>query len=345
MANDNNNLIVAYFDSESAARDAAEQLMAWDKEKEELDLGAVGIITLDAHQEKVVVKEVGDRNTGKGALWGTAIGAGLGILTGGIALIPGLIAGAALGAGVGALDHKALGMDDEDAAKMAAQLRAGGAAVGVMCDDFEMDLALDKLVELGGTTSNFVLSRAAKEAIGTQAMTQAAATEAVMAAMAQDEAHVRSLRTTVVVVRPDMHELEAMAVAGLIAVSALKAEMAARLYEWGVLNAALFLAHGATPEGRADMAEVAGVDEQVILDAVKKVDLMRIMGVGPVYANLLFAASIESVPDLAQRDAVSVQRMMAAANKQDKIAETTPSVEMVAGWIEQAKTLPRVVTY
>ena len=45
-------------------------------------------------------------------------------------------------------------------------------------------------------------------------------------------------------------------------------------------RARTWLAQGATPEGRAELAEATGLSEEAILTAVKEMDLMRIKGVG-----------------------------------------------------------------
>jgi predicted flap endonuclease-1-like 5' DNA nuclease len=94
-----------------------------------------------------------------------------------------------------------------------------------------------------------------------------------------------------------------------------------------------------------ELAEETGIAEESILTAVKKMDLMRIDGVGQVYAELLHASGVETVPDLARRNASNLAAKMVEVNEKEEIAEALPSEEEVAGWIGQANDLPRVIEY
>jgi len=165
MANKNRNLIVAYFADVDTADSAAQQLKRWDKSIKEIKLGGMGIITEEDGELKTHL--VGARAAGTGAKWGTIIGATggfatgvmavMGILTGGIGLIPGAVAELAVGAASGALLHKRIGMTDEDRAKLQAHLKDGGAALAVMVDDYEVESTKKEIDNLGGDLDHFVL--------------------------------------------------------------------------------------------------------------------------------------------------------------------------------------------
>jgi uncharacterized membrane protein/predicted flap endonuclease-1-like 5' DNA nuclease len=323
MANDNDRLVVAYYVNAAAAEAAAEDLKDWDKADDDIKLGAIGIITLNPHNGEVEVREIGQRNTKRGALWGTAIGAGLGILTAGIALIPGMLAGAAIGGGLGTLNHKSLGMTDEDVANLAAHLKHGGAALGVMCDDFEVAATTAKLVEEGGRTESYEVAQETAEAVTEAAEAQRAASKVV------DE------------VASEVGE-GAVAVAS---VTGLAAHEAAKFGDAGVDKASSLLEMGATPEGRKSLAEETGIAEETILLGVKKLDLMRVKGVGVVYAELLHASGVETVPDLGRRNPANLTATMVEVNASEAIAEDLPGEIMVADWVNQAQALPRVIEY
>lgn len=345
MANDNDQLVISYYVNEAAAETAAEALKAWDKADKDIKLGAIGILTLNPNTGRVEVNEIGQRNTRKGALWGTAIGAGLGILTAGLALIPGLIAGAAIGAGVGALDHKSLGMTDEDLQELAEHLKHGGAALGVMCDDFEVAATEAKLAEQGGKTGEFVVMAEAANEITVYAEAQKAASSAVDEAVDAASDVVDQAKKAVSVDVPDLDDAAAAAVGSISAALGISAVDANRLYNAGVGKASALLEQGATPEGRRELAAESGLSEEAVLAAVKRADLMRISGVGVVYASLLQAAGVETVPDLARRNPENLAEKMAEVNETAAIAQDLPSADMVADWVEQAKDLPRVITY
>src|SRR4051812_19874131 len=96
--NKNENVIVAFFKDNAAAESAVTALQNWDKANEEIQLGAVGTISM----EKGKVKTNVGRKTGKGATVGTVVGVTAAVLSGGLTLIPTAIAGAATGGVLGA---------------------------------------------------------------------------------------------------------------------------------------------------------------------------------------------------------------------------------------------------
>jgi predicted flap endonuclease-1-like 5' DNA nuclease len=101
----------------------------------------------------------------------------------------------------------------------------------------------------------------------------------------------------------------------------------------------------ADPKGRQGLAEATGISEKLILRWVNQADLFRIKGVGEQYADLLEAAGVDTVPELAQRRADNLAKKMVEVNEQKKRVRRPPAESQVAAWIEQAKSLPRVVTY
>lgn len=149
-------LIIAYFPSPDEAHAAGEHLKDWDKERKDIELGAMSIVTMD---EKGELKEdaVGARKTGKGAKWGVLAGAALGILTGGVGLIGGALVGLAAGALGGSLFHKKIGMTDEDQAKLEKHLKEGGAALAVMMDLDEMEGTLYELNSLDADVATYTV--------------------------------------------------------------------------------------------------------------------------------------------------------------------------------------------
>ncbi len=101
----------------------------------------------------------------------------------------------------------------------------------------------------------------------------------------------------------------------------------------------------ATKKGRVDLAEKSGISEKLILRWTNHADLMRIKGVGAEYSELLEAAGVDTVPELAQRRADNLTNKMAEVNEVKKLVRKLPTEKQVADWIEQAKELPRVMQY
>ena len=78
----------------------------------------------------------------------------------------------------------------------------------------------------------------------------------------------------------------------------------------GVKNTDTLLERGATKKGRKELAETTGISEAKVLTFVNMADLFRINGVGEEYAELLEAAGVDTVPELAQRNAENLTAKM-----------------------------------
>ena len=105
------------------------------------------------------------------------------------------------------------------------------------------------------------------------------------------------------------------------------------------------LKRGATRKGRKEIAKLAGVDGKKILNWVNRADLFRINGVGEEYSDLLEASGVDTVLELAQRNADHLFEKMVEVNTRRNLVRRTPSLSVVKEWIRQAKKLPRVIEY
>ena len=120
---------------------------------------------------------------------------------------------------------------------------------------------------------------------------------------------------------------------------------AAKLNNAGISSAEALLEQGKTPAGRKEIAEKSGVSDSLILEWVNHVDLFRIKGVGAEYGDLLEAAGVDTVPELAQRKPENLLEKMTAVNGEKHLVRRLPVLSQVKAWVEQAKKLPRVITY
>jgi len=120
---------------------------------------------------------------------------------------------------------------------------------------------------------------------------------------------------------------------------------AQKLQEAGIGTTQALLEKGASPQGRQEIAGKTGITETLILQWVNHVDLFRIKGVGEEYADLLEAAGVDTVPELAQRNPENLYQKLVAVNQEKKLVRQLPTQAQVGAWIEQAKQLPRVITY
>jgi uncharacterized membrane protein/predicted flap endonuclease-1-like 5' DNA nuclease len=345
MANENNRLVVAYFPNVGAAEATAEDLKQWDKADDDIKLGAIAILTLNPNTGKIQADEIGERTTKSGALWGTAIGAAIGLLTGGIGLIPGLILGAGGGAAIGALNHKSVGITDEEREDIVQHLRDGAVALAIMADDFEVDATMAKMVELGGRADYYEIPLSTTNVVNSTVEAQNAAVAAVDEAAETATKVADDVKRAVTVDLPNLPAAAAAAVTGLAAGIDINTADAARLQAAGVEKVSSLYKLAATPQGRAELAKTTGLSAEAILVMEKKLDLMRIKGVGPKYATLLVASGIDSVAELAGRNPANLLGTMTEVNAAQHIVDALPSEADVAGWVAQAKALPKVVVF
>lgn len=113
----------------------------------------------------------------------------------------------------------------------------------------------------------------------------------------------------------------------------------------GINTQEKLLEAGASKSGRADIAEKTGISESMILEWVNQADLARIKGVGSEFADLLEAAGVDTVPELAQRNAANLTAKMEEVNAAKSLVRRVPTESEVEDWVEQAKKLDRVITH
>jgi predicted flap endonuclease-1-like 5' DNA nuclease len=119
----------------------------------------------------------------------------------------------------------------------------------------------------------------------------------------------------------------------------------AKLQNAAVTNVDELLEKGATPKGRTELAEKAGLPESQILRFVNYADLFRIKGIAGQTAELLEAAGVNTVAQLAQRNATNLAAKLKEVNDAKSLTGKVPSEKQVGAWIDAAKTLPKKVSY
>lgn len=129
----------------------------------------------------------------------------------------------------------------------------------------------------------------------------------------------------------------------LVDIEGIGPSYAKALQDAGIDTIEELLQAGGTPAGREGVAEKSGLSPKLILEWVNHADLMRIKGVGSEYADLLEAAGVDSVPELAQRNPASLAEKLQAANDAKNLVRRVPTEPVVTDWIAEAKTLPRAV--
>ena len=118
-----------------------------------------------------------------------------------------------------------------------------------------------------------------------------------------------------------------------------------KLKEAGVSSCEDLLEQGCTKAGRDAICEKSGLSDKLVLKWVNHADLMRVKGVGGEYAEILEASGVDTIPELAQRNAANLTAKMNEVNEEKKLVRSLPSEKQVTDWIEQAKGLDRKITH
>lgn len=133
--------------------------------------------------------------------------------------------------------------------------------------------------------------------------------------------------------------------AKIIDVEGIGPQYAEKLNSAGISTTDDLLEHCKSAKGRKDIVESTGISEKLVLRWTNQADLFRIKGIGEEYADLLEAAGVDTVPELSQRNAANLCAKMSEVNEEKKLTRQPPSEKQVSDWIEQAKSLPRVIDY
>jgi predicted flap endonuclease-1-like 5' DNA nuclease len=133
--------------------------------------------------------------------------------------------------------------------------------------------------------------------------------------------------------------------ANLLEIEGVGEVYAQKLKDAGVASTQALLKMGATPKGRKAIAEKSGIGDALILEWVNHVDLFRIRGVASEYSDLLEEAGVDTVRELAQRNAEHLFQKLNEVNLKKKLVRRLPTQKQVSNWVEQAKKLPGVITY
>jgi len=120
---------------------------------------------------------------------------------------------------------------------------------------------------------------------------------------------------------------------------------AAKLAAAGLATTEDLLEAAARPKGRAALAERTGISETLILKWANRADLMRVKGISEEISDLLEAAGVDTVPELKRRRADHLAEALRAINEKKRLVRRVPGEAQCARFIEEAKALPRVLSY
>ncbi len=121
--------------------------------------------------------------------------------------------------------------------------------------------------------------------------------------------------------------------------------MGEKLRQVGIKTTDALLEAVKTPKARKELAEKTGISDKQILTFANMVDLFRIDGVGPQYAELLEKSGVDTVKELAQRVPANLVKKMEEVNAIKKTCKKVPALKNVEKWVAEAKKMPATLQY
>lgn len=119
----------------------------------------------------------------------------------------------------------------------------------------------------------------------------------------------------------------------------------AKLKAAGIVTTDDLLDRCAGAKGREETSEATGIEAGHLLTWANMADLMRLSGVGRQFGELLHAAGVDTVKELATRNADNLVAKLAEVNESRRIAGSTPALAQVSDWIEAAKATEARITH
>jgi predicted flap endonuclease-1-like 5' DNA nuclease len=129
----------------------------------------------------------------------------------------------------------------------------------------------------------------------------------------------------------------------VIDIEGIGANYAAKLEAMGISTTDELLEAGSKKSGRSKIAETTGIPESLILTWVNHADLHRIKGVAGQISELLEAAGVDTVKELATRNADNLYTKLVQTNEQFGLSGRIPTAEALLAMIAEAKTLEQKV--
>ena len=128
-------------------------------------------------------------------------------------------------------------------------------------------------------------------------------------------------------------------------IDGLTAFAASKLKSAGIRTMEGLLESARTAKGRKALAAKTGFSEQQLLEWANLADCMRIPGMGKAKVNLVRAAGVTTVRELALRNPSRLAQNMKDVNTKRRLVRVLPSEKSVEQLIAQARKLQPKITY
>lgn len=122
-------------------------------------------------------------------------------------------------------------------------------------------------------------------------------------------------------------------------------DISSKLKEMGVKNNEQLLDLCKTPEERKLLAAKLGIETRPLLELANRADLSRLKGAAGVYSDLLEQTGVDTVKELATRRPDNLYAKIIEVNTAKGITSRPPTADLVRSWVDQAKELPKLLSY
>jgi predicted RecB family nuclease len=128
-------------------------------------------------------------------------------------------------------------------------------------------------------------------------------------------------------------------------IEGMSAFAASKLKSLGIRTTDALLEAARNVKGRKALSARTGISEQLLLQWANVSDYMRIPGMGRAKVNLMRAAGVTTVRELAHRNPARLAQNMKEVNTRRKLVRVLPSEKSVEQLIAQARKLQPKITY
>lgn len=118
-----------------------------------------------------------------------------------------------------------------------------------------------------------------------------------------------------------------------------------RLAAVGIKHTKHVFERASTKEDRAELSSLVNVPGDDLLELVKLSSLVRVSGVGPAFARMLFEAGIDTVEKLSDSSADELFQELVAISEERGYTRADFTVRDVQRCIDLARDLPRAIEY
>ena len=125
----------------------------------------------------------------------------------------------------------------------------------------------------------------------------------------------------------------------------IEPEYVERLAAVGIKHSKHLFERTRSKQDRAELAALADVPGDALLELVKLSDLVRAAYVGAVYARIFYEAGVDTLEKLAASSADELLARMIAVNEEKQITRAAMPAEDLGPWLETVKLIPKVIEY